>query len=102
MVNEEEGIPEYLVRSAMSLYEGAKTRVRVDSELSEELEVKVGKHQGSELSPFLFAVEADVDTEFAREGAISELLYADNLVLMSETIEGLMNKFIKWKEAFES
>ena len=44
----------------------------------------------------------DVVTEFDREGALSELLYADDLVLMSETIEELRNKFIKWKEAFES
>ena len=36
------GIPEVLVRSVMSLYEGAKTRFRVDPELSEEFEVKVG------------------------------------------------------------
>ena len=41
-------------------------------------------------------------TEFAREDAKSELLYANDLVLMSETIEGLGNKFLKWKEAFES
>ena len=53
------------------------------------------------LSPFLFAVVVDV-TEFAREGALGELLYADDLVLMSETIEGLMNKFLKWKDTFES
>ena len=32
---------------------------------------------------------------------LSELLYADDLVLMSETIEGFRNKFINWK-AFES
>ena len=43
----------------------------------------------------------NVATEFAREGALSELLYADDLVLMSETIKGLRNKFLKWKEAFE-
>ena len=36
------------------------------------------------------------------EGVLSELLYADDLVLMSETIEGLKNRFIKWKEAFDS
>ena len=36
------------------------------------------------------------------EGALSELLYADDLVLMSETIEGLRNTLIKWKEVFES
>ena len=70
----------------MSLYEGTKTRVIVDSELSEEFEVKVGMHQGSVLSPFLFAVVIDVVTS-------SELLYA--AFLMGETIEVLMNKFIK-------
>ena len=77
----------------ISLYEGEKTRVRVDSELTYELEVKVGMHQGSVMSPFLFAVVVDVVTEFAREGALSELLIANDLVLMSETIEGLRNKF---------
>ena len=61
------GIPEVLVRSVMSLYEGAKTGVRMDSELSEEFEVRVGMHQGSVLSPFLFAVVADVVAQFARE-----------------------------------
>ena len=39
---------------------------------------------------------------FARDGGLSELLYADGLVLMSETIAGLRNKFLKWKDAFES
>ena len=39
---------------------------------------------------------------FARGGALSELLYADELVLMSETIKALWNKFLKWKEGFES
>ena len=48
-------------------------------------------HQGFMLSPFLFAVVIDV----------TELLYADDFVLTSETIEGLRNKFLKWKEAFE-
>ena len=53
------GIPYVLVRSVMSLYDGAKTRVRVDSGLSEEFEVNVGMHQGSVLSSFLFAVVMD-------------------------------------------
>ena len=39
-----------------------KTRVRADSELSEEFEAKVGMRQGSMLSPFLFAVVVDVVT----------------------------------------
>ena len=74
-------MPDVFVRSLKSQYDGAKTRVRVDSELSEEFEVRVGMHQGSVLSPFLFAVVVDIVT------ALSELLYADDLVLMSETMD---------------
>ena len=83
-----------LVRSVMSLYEGTKTRVRVNSELSEEFDVKVGMHQGSVLSSFLDVLVVDIVTEFAREGSLSELLYADDLISMSETFEGLRNNFL--------
>ena len=95
------GVPEVLVISVKSLYVGAKTRVRVDSELSDKCEVKVRMHEGSLPSPFLFAVVVDIVTELAREGALSELLYADDLVLMREMIEVFRNKYLKWKEDFE-
>ena len=36
------------------------------------------------------------------EAVISELLYADDLVLMREAIEGLGNKFRKWREAVDN
>ena len=49
----------------MSLYEGAKTRVKVNSELSDQLEVKGSMYQGSAMSPFLLAVVVDVVTELA-------------------------------------
>ena len=77
------GIPEVLVRSVMSLYDGVKTSVRVDSELSEEFEFKVGMYQGSVLSPFLFVVVVDVVTKFAKEGALSELLQGRCCMLMT-------------------
>ena len=80
------GIPEVLVRSVMSLYEGAKTRVRVDYELSEEFDVKVGMYQASVLSPFLFTVVVDVVKVLARNSVLSQLLYANDLVLISKTM----------------
>ena len=88
------GIPEVMV---MSLYKGAKTRVKAGLELSEEFEVKVCVHQGSVLSPLVFAI---VVTENVRNGLMSEMLYADDLVLMSETMERLREKFWKWKEVY--
>ena len=78
-------MPEVLVRSVISLHEGAMTRVRVDFHLSEEFEVKVRMYQVSVLPPFLFAVVVDV-TDFARECVLSELLYPNDLVLMSEAM----------------
>ena len=76
-------------------------RVRVGSAYLEEFEVKVGVHQGYVLSPLLFA-KMDIITEKARKGVINELLYADDLVLMSKTIEDLKETFWNWTVALES
>ena len=45
--------------------------------------------------PLLLAIVVDVVTENAREGLMKEVLYADDLVLMSE-------RFFKWGSALES
>ena len=92
---EEESCAEMMVRAVMCLYEGATTSVRVGMELSEPFCVKVRVHQGSVLSPLLFAIVVDVVAENAREGLMYKILYADDLLLMSETMEGLREKFQK-------
>ena len=66
----------------------------MDSELSEDFEVIVGMHQGSVPSPFLISLILDVVAGIARDGELSELLYADDFVQMNETIEGLSDKKI--------
>ena len=71
----------------------ARSTVRVDCELSEEVEVKVGMQQGSVLSPFLFVIMVDVVIELGIPSILSWLLYADDLVLMSE-----MDSGIEWNE----
>ena len=96
------GLSEVIVWAVMSLYDGANTRVRVGSAYSEEFEVKVGVNQGSVLSPLLFAIAVDVITENARRGVVNELLYADDLVIMSKDMEDLKEMFWNWKNALES
>ena len=49
--------------------------------------MKVGLHQGSVLSPLLFAAVMDVIPSEARRRLPFELLHADDLVLMALTME---------------
>ena len=96
------GLSEVMVQAVMGLYDGAKTRVRVGSAYSEKFKVIVDVSQGSVLSSLLFAIVVNVITENARRGVVNELLYAIDLVLMSETMEDLKKRFWNWKVALES
>ena len=49
-----------LIHTVMALYTEACTVVRTDAGLSASVDVKVGLHQGSVLSPLLFAAVIDV------------------------------------------
>ena len=69
---EEEGCPRIFDRWGYVLggyiYKGCKTAVLVHGEKSNSLSVKVGIHQGSTLSTFLFIMVMDVLTEDVRNG----------------------------------
>ena len=54
------------------------------------------------LSPLLFAIVIDVITENARRGVVNELVYADDFVLMSKTMEDLKERFWNCKNTLES
>ena len=58
--------------------------------------MKVGLHQGSVLSPLLFAALMNVVSSEARSGLTSELGYADDLVIMA-TMEQLDRRVAEWR-----
>ena len=85
-------------------YKGCKTAVSVDGRLSSSFSVKVGVHQGSDLSPLLFIMVMDVLTVDVRDGSLGslmELLFADNPVLCRESLNEVMNKYRERKTAVE-
>ena len=73
----------------MALYTEHCKVVCTDAGQSESFEIKIGLHQGSVLSLLLFAVVMDVVSSEAKIGLPSELLYADDLVLMAPTMDKL-------------
>ena len=91
------GVDEWLIRTVRALYTKTCTVVRTDAELSESFEVKVGLHQRSVLSPLLFSAVMDVVSSEARSGLSSELLYADDLVIMAPIMEQLGRRVADWR-----
>ena len=63
------------------MYDGATTTLRCAVGLTEEFEIGVGLHQGSALSPFLFAIIMDKLTEDIRKEAPWDVMFADDIVL---------------------
>ena len=69
------GVPEKLVRLIQETYRNTKSAVRTETNSSREFNISVGLHQGSALSPLLFAIIVDELTMELRE-EMWELLFA--------------------------
>ena len=63
--------------------------------------MKVGVHQGSVLSPLLFIIVLEALSIEFRTECPWNLLYADDLVLVAETMQDLVRKFESWKKCLE-
>ena len=96
------GVEEWVISVVQSMYENAKSRVQVGSKFSSDFEVKVGVHQGSVLSPLLFAIVMEALSQEFRHGCPWELLYADDLCITADSIEDLKSRFQLWKLNLES
>ena len=64
-----------------------KSCVLVNGQYSKEFWVGVGVHQGSVLSPLLFILVLEALSRQFRTGVPLELLYADNLAVMADSLE---------------
>ena len=95
------GLAEKYVRIVQDMYDDSTTAVRCAVGVTEGFEVKVGLHQGSALSPCLFAMMMDRMTDEIREEAPWTMMFADDIVICSESKEQVEEKLESWRYALE-
>ena len=95
------GLAEKYVLIVQYMYDGSTTAVRCAVGVTERFEVKVGLHQGSALSPCLFAMVMDRMTDEIREEAPWTMMFADDIVFCSESKKQVEEKLESWIYALE-
>ncbi|KAK3530199.1 hypothetical protein QTP86_018057, partial [Hemibagrus guttatus] len=95
------GVAEKYVRVVRNMYERSRTVVRCAVIQTEEFNVEVGLHQGSALSPFLFAIVMDQLSEEVRQESPWTMMFADDIVICSESREQVEENLERWRFALE-
>ncbi|KAK3517122.1 hypothetical protein QTP86_003959, partial [Hemibagrus guttatus] len=95
------GVAEKYVRVVQDMYERSRTVVRCAVGQTEEFNVEVGLHQGSALSPFLFAIVMDQLSEEVRQESPLTMMFADDIVICSESREQVEENLERWRFALE-
>ncbi|GJV29307.1 ataxia telangiectasia mutated family protein [Tanacetum coccineum] len=89
-------------RLSEDMYEGARTCVRMPTRNSEYFPVDVRLHQSLAISPYLFALILDELSRGIQESIPWCLIFADDIVLVSDTPDGLNGRLEQWKEMLEN
>ncbi|KAK3553295.1 hypothetical protein QTP86_032750 [Hemibagrus guttatus] len=95
------GVAEKYVRVVQDMYERSRTVVRCAVGQTEEFKVEVGLHQGSALSPFLFAIVMEQLSEEVRQESPWTMMFADDIVICSESREQVEENLERWRFALE-
>ena len=82
------------MRLVEATYHGASTVVKTTHGRTDEFSIKLCLHQGSGLSPFLFIIVLDVISEVFKCRLPCELLFADDLAVVTDTVEEVQTRWL--------
>jgi hypothetical protein len=95
-------VPTKYVTLIKDMYHNAVTSVRTNDGNTDYFPIKIGLHQGSALSPYLFALVMDEVTRNIQGDVPWCMLFADDVVLVDESRAGVNRKLELWRQTLES
>jgi hypothetical protein len=81
----------------IDMYDNVVTSVRTSNGDSNDFPINIRLHQGSALSPYLFASVMDEVTSDIQGGIPWCMLFADDVVLVDESRTGVDQKLELWR-----
>ncbi|WP_202601187.1 reverse transcriptase domain-containing protein, partial [Klebsiella pneumoniae] len=78
------------------------TCVRTQGGLTNYFPISISLHQGSTLSPYLFALVIDALTRNLQDDVPWCMFFADDILLIDKTREGVEEKLELWRSTLES
>jgi hypothetical protein len=78
------------------------TSVRTSDGDTNDFPINIGLHQGSALSPYIFALVMDEVTRDIQGGISWCMIFADDVVLVDESMTGVDQKLELWRQTLEA
>jgi Reverse transcriptase (RNA-dependent DNA polymerase) len=95
-------VPTKYVTLIKDMYTNAVTFVRACNGEFDIFSIKIGLHQGSALSPYIFTLVMNEITKDIQEDIPWCMLFADDVALIDESRIGVNQKLELWRQTLES
>ena len=99
---EKHKVPAKYITLMKDMYDNVVTSVRTSDVDTDDFPIKIGLHQGSALSPYLFALVMDEVTRDIQGDIPWCMLFADDVVLVDDSRTGVNRKLELWRQTLES
>jgi hypothetical protein len=99
---EKHKVPTKYITLIKDMYDNVVTSVRTSDGDTDDFPIKIGLHQGSALSPYLFTLVMDEVTGDIQGDIPWCMLFADDVVLIDDSRAGVNRKLELWRRTLES